>query len=322
MCDRHDLKVFWRQGFYGLGSSFDGEFDPVNAPERVFCCDYLVRFCDISEVGDFDPFPVISGASSHESVRSSHYRWNCLHRGENPQIILQRTLGGEGRLRLGKEVARVEPGRVFVLAVPEDAEYWFDPAVADGWSFQWMNLEGAWTRDLWLGLRRRFGALPPMDPRGAAARAFSLLIADFLANRLQEKLLQAEACHSLFLHWWQELEGSRETAPTGQAALRKLIQRRYREPVNIKELCAEVGQSREHLTRAFRTAWGVEPAAWMRELRLQAAETYLRHGASHLDDIARRVGFGSGRQLARAFRASRGVTPAGYRVRMARKQAM
>ncbi|GAB4174077.1 MAG: hypothetical protein Fur0032_13670 [Terrimicrobiaceae bacterium] len=265
-----------------------------------------------------DPFQVISGASSHESVRSGHYRWNCLNRGEKPQVILQRTLAGEGCLRVGNDVSRMEAGRVFVLVVPEDAEYWFDPTVADGWTFQWINIEGAWTRELWLGLRGRFSPTPPMDPRGAAARAFSLLIADFLANRLQDRLLQAEACYSFFLHWWQELEGGRENAATGHAALRRLIQRRHREPVNIKELCAEVGQSREHLTRAFRAAWGVEPASWMRELRLQAAETYIRHGASHLDDIARRVGFGSGRQLARAFRASRGVTPAGYRARIAR----
>jgi len=264
-----------------------------------------------------DPFPVVNGASIRECVRSGHYRWNSLNRGERPQIIIQRTLEGAGFVRLGGQIQRTEPGGVFILAVPEDAEYWFDPASSPRWTFQWINLEGAWVRENWLRLRARFGVVPQMDPRGPAARAFSDLIANFLANRLQEKILQAEACHAVFLHWWSELEGDGRTPPSGHAALRALIQKRYREPVNIKELCAVAGQSREHLARTFRDAYGIEPASWMRELRLEAAETYLRLGTSNLDDIARRTGFGSGRQLARAFRASRGTTPAGFRARLA-----
>jgi AraC-like DNA-binding protein len=272
-----------------------------------------VLLCDIVGMKKFDPFPVINGASGHELVRGGTYRWNSLRRGGNPEVILQRTLTGEGRVRVGEAEHAVGVGRVLIVVVPEDAEYWFDPEVAGEWSFQWLNMGGEWVRDLWLNLRGRFGEVPAMDARGAAARQFSLLVADFAANRLQERRSQAEACHALFLQFWLELEGGDAPPPEGHTALRELILRRHREPVNIKELCAEVGQSREHLCRAFRRAWGIEPAAWMRNLRLDAAETYLRQSTSGLDEIARRVGFGSGRQLARAFQASRGLTPTAFR---------
>ena len=262
---------------------------------------------------NFDPFPVINGAVACEVVRGGAYRWNSLRRGESPQIILQRTLAGEGRVRLGKTVHRVGEGGVMIVAVPEDAEYWFDTEAAREWSFQWINLGGAWVRQIWLELRSRFGGVARITPRGGAVRAFSDLVSDFEANRLQDKLVRAAACHAVFLQFWLELEGGEPSPSGGHEALARKIEHRFREPVNIKELCADIGQSREHLSRVFRQARGIEPAAYMRTLRLEAARTYLRHGALGLDEIARRVGFGSGRQLARAFHAAYKMTPTEFR---------
>lgn len=264
----------------------------------------------------FSPFPTINGTATLETVRSPQYRWNSLGRGEQPEIILQRTLTGEGRVRVGKEIHCATPGRVFIVAVPEDAEYWFDASPGQQWTFQWINLGGAWMRDSWLELRRQFGVAPMLDLHGTAARNFGLLTADFLAHRLQSPRLQAEACHGLLLDIWLELDGKIAPPSKSSHALHSLIQLRHREPVNIKELCASLGQSREHLTRVFQQEWKMEPATYLRNLRLEAAEIYLRHGTASLDDIARRVGFGSGRQLARAFQASRGSSPTEYRTRL------
>ncbi len=261
----------------------------------------------------FSPFPTINSAGGSETIRSPQYRWHNLHRGKAPQIILQRTLTGEGRVRVGRTVRAVGEGRAFIVAVPEDAEYWFDPKAAHEWTFQWINIENPHYQDLWLKLRKKFGPVLKIDPKGTAARAMWRLIADFSANRLQDPFDQAEVCHTLFLRFWIEQEKGASPPLSGHASLREIIHRRHREPVNIKELSASIGQSREHLTRAFHAAYGIEPAAWLRELRLDTAETYLRHSAASLDEIARRTGFGSGRQLTRAFVSSRGMTPTAYR---------
>jgi AraC-like DNA-binding protein len=288
----------------------------------VFKCEFYVPLCDIMKSPHPVPLAVINGASVRDVVRGTNYRWHCLRRGEGPEIILQRTLAGEGRVRIGRHIHAVGEGKMFIVAVPENAEYWFDSEAAREWVFEWINLRGEWVRELWLGLRRRFGAVPTLDPDGIAAGEFSNLAHHFVAHRLQERSAQAEACYRLFVQCWLELEGGESPPPAGHAALRELIRKRYREPVNIKELCAAVGQSREHLTRSFRAAYGIEPAAWLRSLRLDAARVHLRQSSATLDEIARNVGFASGRQLTRAFHASQGMTPAAYRATLASSASM
>jgi len=272
-----------------------------------------VRFCDVDFIMREAPILRINGVSAMETVRSPHYRLNNWRRGNNVEIILQRTLSGCGMIRVNGRNLRVGENQMLIASVPERSSYWFDPAQSKDWTFQWLNIGGAIARDLWLPLRRKFGVVVPMDAEGQCARAFALLAADFEANRLQDVRGQAEALYGVFVTCWLEQEGGLDEATGPAVVLKNLIHRRHREPVNIKELCGLVGQTREHLSREFRRIYGIEPAAYLRGLRLDAVETELRHGALSLDTIASRTGFGSGRQLARAFRASRSITPAQFR---------
>jgi len=252
-------------------------------------------------------------ASSDEYVKRAGYRWHNARRGTVPQVILQRTLEGQGWFRVGRAVHRVGLGAMFIGLVPERAEYWYDPADEEGWRFHWLNLQGAFAVSLWGQLRRQFGVVVELPDGSGAAYAMERLIADMNAGRLGSVPLAAEQLYAFFVTTWTQLEG-RETGVTAPVRqLRELIRSRFREPVNIKELCGGIGLSREHLSREFRRVYGVEPGAYLRRLRLEAAETFLRQTLLCLDEVAARTGFSGGRQLARFFRQQTGCTPAHFR---------
>ncbi len=252
-------------------------------------------------------------ASPHEYVTRSGYRWHNGRRGSAPQVILQRTFAGEGRFRAGRKVHRVGPEALFIGLVPEDAEYWYEPGSGGGWRFHWLNLQGAFAVTLWGQLRQQFGAVVDLPDDSAAAHAMTRLIADVDNGRLGNVPLAAEQVYAFFVTTWTQLEGHETGVTPPVQRLRELIRSRFREPVNIKELCGEVGLSREHLSREFRRIYGQEPGAYLRRLRLEAAETFLQQTLLSLDEVAARTGLGGGHQLARFFRQQTGRTPAEFR---------
>ena len=255
-------------------------------------------------------------ASPHESVFSSSYRWDSSRRGRAPQVILQRTFAGSGQFRVRDQIHPVGPSQMFITMVPEAAEYWFDPDIARFWRFQWLNLNGSFAQSIWGSLRDRFGPVVPMPENSAASLAMTRLIHDVESGQLANIELAAQACYGFFIVLWRQLEGRDTGVSPPVAQLQEQIRSRFRDPVNIKELCGEVGLSREHLSREFRRVYGLEPGAYLRRLRLEAAEVFLQQTLLGIDEIAARTGFSNGRQFARFFRNQTGRSPTVFREAM------
>ncbi|WP_282699661.1 AraC family transcriptional regulator [Streptomyces sp. CC219B] len=84
------------------------------------------------------------------------------------------------------------------------------------------------------------------------------------------------------------------------------------DPPSLAALAADLGLSRYQLLRAFRTATGVPPYAWLAQHRVQRARGLLERGLRPAE-VAARVGFADQAHLTRWFRRVLGVTPAAYR---------
>ncbi|MBX3427530.1 MAG: substrate-binding domain-containing protein [Pirellulales bacterium] len=86
------------------------------------------------------------------------------------------------------------------------------------------------------------------------------------------------------------------------------------DPVSVKEICAQVDVSRRWLEYAFRDALGESPFNYIRRRRLQHARQLLGDEPDlKIDHIARRTGYTSANQLAKAFRQEFGLSPRQYR---------
>jgi LacI family transcriptional regulator len=103
----------------------------------------------------------------------------------------------------------------------------------------------------------------------------------------------------------------------GDERLREALlyfQNHIEDPVTVAELCRYVGVSRRWLEYAFRGMIGESPYNYMRRQKLDHARRLLTDEPdAKIYSIARRIGFSSAKQLAKAFRREFGTTPRDYR---------
>ncbi|RFS87242.1 helix-turn-helix domain-containing protein [Actinomadura spongiicola] len=84
---------------------------------------------------------------------------------------------------------------------------------------------------------------------------------------------------------------------------------------SIADLAGRSGLSARHLQRRFTAELGVPPAAYVERVRIEAARRALAEGDEPVETLARRLGFGTGETLRRAFHRHVGVAPSDYRDR-------
>jgi LacI family transcriptional regulator len=113
---------------------------------------------------------------------------------------------------------------------------------------------------------------------------------------------------------------SRESTATlavSDERLRKAVeyfQANIEEPVTVSEICSHVGVSRRWLEYAFRNMLGETPFNYMRRQRLENARRLLsEEPGTKINRIARRSGYTSANQLAKAFRREFGESPRDFR---------
>ncbi|MEU3723238.1 helix-turn-helix domain-containing protein [Streptomyces sp. NPDC031705] len=85
------------------------------------------------------------------------------------------------------------------------------------------------------------------------------------------------------------------------------------QPLHVAELARRAMMSKRTFARRFTAATGTTPHAWLRSLRLGVAEELLETTDLPVEEIARRVGYGSAAVLRDQFVRRRGVPPRSYR---------
>jgi transcriptional regulator GlxA family with amidase domain len=97
------------------------------------------------------------------------------------------------------------------------------------------------------------------------------------------------------------------------AELQRWLNDHLGEDLRVDVLAARVNMSSRNFARAFRRETGTTPAAFVEQLRIEAARRLLETSDLSLADIAYRVGIGRTETLHRAFSRRVGTTPARYR---------
>jgi transcriptional regulator GlxA family with amidase domain len=85
------------------------------------------------------------------------------------------------------------------------------------------------------------------------------------------------------------------------------------EALTVEVLAAKALMSPRSFARHFRATTGTTPRAWLLGQRLQRAEELLEGGDLPVEEVARRVGFGTAAALRDQFVRRRGVPPRDYR---------
>jgi len=95
--------------------------------------------------------------------------------------------------------------------------------------------------------------------------------------------------------------------------LRDYIESHLAEPLTIGELAGVAALSEFHLARMFRTSFGLPPAAWIAQQRLERARMLLRTTSLPLLRIAELCGYANASHFSHRFREGVGVSPTAYR---------
>ena len=106
----------------------------------------------------------------------------------------------------------------------------------------------------------------------------------------------------------------RRTAVSDQIRnLQTWISAHLQEPLHVEQLAARAGMSRRTFAREFIRDLGVNPAKYVEEVRVAAAQGLLSQTVVGLESIARQCGFGSPDSMRRTFLRILHSTPSNYR---------
>jgi transcriptional regulator GlxA family with amidase domain len=85
--------------------------------------------------------------------------------------------------------------------------------------------------------------------------------------------------------------------------------------IAISDMAAKANMSPRTFARRFRDEVGTSPLRWLTEQRVLAAQGLLESSSQGIEEIARRVGFGSATLLRHHFSTAVGITPTAFRSR-------
>lgn len=105
-------------------------------------------------------------------------------------------------------------------------------------------------------------------------------------------------------------------APDWLIAAREIAHERFAKGVGLPEVAREVGVHPAHLSRAFRTVFGVPFSDYLIQLRLTYARDALRNSNAKIAQIAADSGFSDHAHLTRAFRRRYEVSPSEFRAQI------
>jgi AraC-like DNA-binding protein len=98
---------------------------------------------------------------------------------------------------------------------------------------------------------------------------------------------------------------------------RDLADRHYAEPLDLDALAAAAGVSKYHFLRCFAAVYGITPARYLTERRIERAQDLLRSTNLTVTEICHLVGFESLGSFSSRFTALVGVSPSAYQARYA-----
>jgi len=240
------------------------------------------------------------------------YRWANADRGPGSVVIAQLCLAGRVALDEpgGRSIA--EAGDLMLFRYGEPSAYGkLDPA--EPYACRWVNLDGAGLAEHIDAFRAQHGSVTRVGLTGPVVETLGHLIALADPSANTPETTMAHAVHTFIMQLFEHAEHRLRAAqsPVEQAVARLLANPAG--PWSLKQIAAEAGVSREHLSRAFAQRVGRPPHRYLTEARLRKAMQLLRDTDLPLRDVAEQSGFATPHSLARQVRAATGQAPTQYR---------
>ncbi|WP_421524863.1 AraC family ligand binding domain-containing protein [Pseudomonas yamanorum] len=211
------------------------------------------------------------------------------------------------------KVFLLEPGEIHDGHAPTEAGFTYRMLYLDP---QWLQREvAAVFEEAPANSQLGFATTLASDPRLALAtsQAFQSLHSGELRIVRQRALDHLLERLTGQLHWRQRYHQDPRLPLVAHKA-REYLHAHLHQDVGMDELALATGVDRFRLTRAFKSAFGLPPHAYLVQLRLARARHLLAKGEQPAE-VASSLGFADQSHLGRWFVRAYGMTPAAYRKR-------
>ncbi len=207
---------------------------------------------------------------------------------------------------VGDHGVPVPAGSCLSFIFGEAVTYAADPE----WDFVYINLCGSAALSMIEELTRHHGHVLPVNlAQPAVVRLIDLARGPGVRHQRLGLAVSARIAGDLLMTLAEGCQGVQDPERDCIDAACAYLIRHLARPIDVADAAAEVGVSREHLTRLFRRRLGVAPASWLRRERLRHAELLVRGSRLPLQEVARRSGFATASHFVQAFRRQHGLTP-------------
>lgn len=255
-------------------------------------------------------------AVGHDVVSSQNYRWHGLERNDGPLLLFQYTISGQGRLTLNNETVALTQGMAFLVEIPSDHCYYYEPEPANkGWQFLFLLVRPHSIMPLWNDIIEQLGRLPslPLDSKPIAALTELFLAAK--RGEITDPYTASSYVYGFFMSFKQFADHNpvQSTMPTAIVQAVEWIDSHFANMISLEQLAEQVGLSKYHFLRSFAKYVGMTPNDYVNRKRIEHSLNLLLSTDYPLERIAQEVGYSSASYYIRVFRNMLGQTPATFR---------
>ncbi|MBB2494906.1 AraC family transcriptional regulator [Aquipseudomonas ullengensis] len=255
-----------------------------------------------------------------ESIRA-HFEGHAYDPHWHDSYLVGVTEQGVQQFNCRREKHLSTPGKVILLE-PGEIHDGYAPT-EEGFTYSMLYIDPQWLeRELHALFEHApadstpsFASILNTDSRlaGAIFRAFQTLHQGDLRIVRQTAIDDLLGTMTRSLQW-RKRENPDPRLPLVAQRARDYLHAHYDQDIGLDELAQACAVDRFRLSRAFKSAFGVAPHAYLIQLRLAKARQRLARGESPAE-VASALGFADQSHLGRWFRRAYQLTPADYRRR-------
>lgn len=252
----------------------------------------------------------------YQKIAGAGYDFHGLNRAGNRGMLFQYSLSGAGYLEMEGKVRAVPKGHAFLVEIPGNHRYYYEPAGGKPWEVLWIRFDGRPAETYWDQLRER-GRIHPFAKESTAIRLLLKLYGDAKGARLNGPVDQSVRIYEWLVHVWDYVvRGGQPDSSVDAELFPRAVQfmkDNLRKPIALQDIADSEQLSKYHFCKQFRLKLGMSPIAYLNKLRIEQAVSLLSTTSLSVADIAGMTGFDTPGYFTKVFRRIVGGTPTEYR---------
>ncbi len=246
-----------------------------------------------------------------EAQNTPLYYIDRRHRRDMGGCQISCTLSGEGVFQINKQEIRMKPGMAFLQCHSDRSNtYFYPPDGKEPWRFIWMDFYSKTAESIVKALNREYGYVfhLPLDS-GIIKKLKSF---ENYRGRLQViSPLEGVSMVMDIITRLANVEARKEETVSSELIrlAHEYIYANLEDNINIQDIAAYLGISREHLSRVFKQQLGETPSNFLHQKKMMRACKLLLETNLTVSEVADKLGYTTSAAFIRTFKQVLNMTP-------------